>query len=108
MLGTEEGTKFLARRIAPKTANRFTDKQLDIATYIFVFITATLVSIFNPSVLDLISLVGGVFVALTVYVMPLFLFRTHENYAKFRGIWSNYFVFTAAIIVIITTILDLF
>ncbi|MEY8208595.1 amino acid permease [Corynebacterium sp. MNWGS58] len=108
MLGTEEGTKYLFRRIAPETAKKFNDRQINVMTYLFVFITAVIVSVVNPSVLELISIVGGIFVALTVYIMPLLLFRKHERYEQFRGIWSNYFVFGAGILIIITTVLDLF
>ena len=85
MLGTEEGTKYLFRVVAPDTARKLTGTGTSYGIYVFVFVTTTAVAIINPSIINLISIVGGVFVAFLVYLIPLMLFRhvaSLRTYAK--------------------------
>ena len=108
MLGSEESTQYLFKTAAPKTAERMGAKKLNWATYLFVIVTASAAAIINPSILDLISIVGGIFVATTVFISPMFVYQKHKDYAKYRHLPSNYFVFACGIALIITTLIDLF
>ena len=51
---------------------------------------------------------GGIFVATTVFISPMFVYQKHKDYAKYRHLPSNYFVFACGIALIITTLIDLF
>ena len=85
LLGTEEGTAYLVRSVAPNFAARFSTSTLRWAVNVFVFVTAVIVAVLNPSILDMISVVGGVFVAFLVYIMPSLLFHkatTFKHYAR--------------------------
>ena len=73
LLGTEEGTGYLIRVAAPRTAATLTPRSIRRVVNVFVFVTAVLVAVLNPSVLDMISVVGGVFVAFLLYILPALL-----------------------------------
>ena len=71
--------------MAPNFAARFSTSTLRWAVNVFVFVTAVIVAVLNPSILDMISVVGGVFVAFLVYIMPSLLFHkatTFKHYAR--------------------------
>ena len=53
LLGTEEGTGYLIRVAAPRTAAKLTPRSIRRVVNVFVFVTAVLVAVLNPSVLDL-------------------------------------------------------
>lgn len=107
MLGAEEGTAYMVRLIAPRTANRLNRRSLLNIVYVSIFVSGTLVAVFNPSILDLISLVGGVFDAILIFLLPVFMFMTVKAYKKFRNDPWNYFVFGLGLIILVITIWDL-
>lgn len=108
MLGAEEGTAYMVRLLAPRTAHRLNRRTLMAVVYTFIFITGTLVSVFNPPILDLIYLVGGVFDAILIFLLPVYMFHKVKEYKKFRGDPWNYFVFTLGSVILGITIWDLF
>ncbi len=108
MLGTEESTKYLARSIAPNALQNMPDRTLSLIIYAFVFIVTTIVAVANPSVLDMISVVGGIFIALLVYVLPLAVFRRHAAYQRFRNIPSNWVVGAIGLVLVGVTLYKLF
>ncbi|QCB27848.1 septum formation initiator [Corynebacterium endometrii] len=107
MLGTEEGTEYLVRAVAPRLTARMSRRALLNWIYFGIFIATTLTAIFNPSVIDMISVVGGIFVAFLVYLLPVMLFRKLKVYEKFRNDPVNYFVFVMGLIVMAGAILDM-
>lgn len=108
MLGSEESTQYLFKTAAPKAAEKMGEKKLNIATYVFIIVTASAAAIWNPSILDLISIVGGIFVAITVFLSPIFVYYKSRDYLKYRGLPSNYFVVACGIALVITTLFDVF
>ena len=70
-LGTIEGTQYLFHLAAPKTTKKMSTRTLDLWTYLFMFVATSLVGIFNPSILDMISVAGGVFFAFRPYLWPI-------------------------------------
>lgn len=119
-LGTVEGTQYLARVVAPGVVKRMGEqsgnsgkggksgRSLDLATYFFIFVCATLVGVFNPSILDMISLVGGIFFAFMTYLLPMVAIRKVEALRRFRGATSNYFVAAMGVVVLIATVWGIF
>ena len=63
LLGTEEGTSYLVRVAAPRTAAKLNPRATRRLVLTFVFVTAILAAVANPSILDMISVVGGIFMA---------------------------------------------
>ncbi|MFS0470184.1 septum formation initiator, partial [Corynebacterium striatum] len=108
MLGAEEGTSYMVRLIAPRTANRLNRRGLLTIVYTFIFVTGTLVSVFNPPILSLIYLVGGVFDAVLIFLLPVYMFHRVKEYKTYRHDPWNYFVFFFGSVILAITIWDLF
>src|SRR5699024_3288415 len=70
-VGTVEGTKYLVGLVAPST-NDVPSRKMDLWTYLFIFVVTSLVAVVNPSILDMISVVGGIFFALMTYLLPMY------------------------------------
>lgn len=108
LLGSEEGTEYLFKTVAPKTAARIPRRNLLIGIYVFAFAATTLVAVFNPSIVTLASLVAGVFVVFLVYLLPVYMFRNLDVYKHVRKDKANYFVLILGLIIMAITIWDLF
>ena len=100
MMGTEEGTTYLLRVAAPNFAQRVSENALRWVINIFVFVTGTLVAVFNPSIMTLISVVGGVFVAFLVYIVPSLLFRKATAYKHYANRPDTIFVGVMGIVIV--------
>lgn len=107
LLGTEEGTAYLLRGIAPNLASRLSTSSLRLAVNIFVLVTAVLVAILNPSILDMISVVGGIFVAFLVYIMPVLLFHKATAFKHYARRPDTIFVFVAGLVIMAVTVWDM-
>ena len=107
-LGTVEGTQYLFNLVVPRATKKLSPRALDLWTYLFIFICASLVGIFNPSILDMITLVGGIFFALMTYLLPMYAVHRMDALKKYRGRPSNYFVIVMGSIVLVATIWSLF
>lgn len=107
MLGTEEGTEYLVRAIAPKATAKMAQRTLLNWIYVGLFTATTLAAIFNPSIIDMISVVGGIFVAFLVYLLPVILFKRVKVYERFRNDPINYAVFIMSLIVMAGAIMDM-
>ena len=107
-LGTIEGTQYLFNLGAPKATKKMSTRTLDLWTYLFIFVSTSLVGIFNPSILDMISVVGGVFFAFMTYLLPIWVIYRVEALARFRGNKTNFFVAIMGLIVLFATIWGMF
>lgn len=103
-LGTIEGTQYLFNLAAPTTTQRLNPRTLDLWTYLFIFITTSLVGVFNPSILNMITLVGGIFFTFITYLLPMIVVHKVDALAQFRGRPTNYFVSIMGLIVLGATI----
>lgn len=99
LLGTEEGTAYLVRSVAPNFAARFSTSTLRLTVNIFVFVTAVIVAVLNPSILDMISVVGGVFVAFLVYIMPVLLFHKATAFKHYARRPDTILVFVVGVVI---------
>ena len=107
MLGSEEGTEYLLRIAVPRLANKLSRRALLNTIYAIVFVVTTLVAIFNPSIINMISIVGGIFVAFLVYLLPVYMFKKVGAYSQFKNDIWNYFVFGMGLLIIAVTIWNL-
>ena len=107
LLGTEEGTAYLLRGIAPSFASRFSTTTLRWAITIFVLVTAVIAAVLNPSILDMISVVGGIFVAFLVYIMPVLLFHKATAFKHYARRPDTIFVFVAGLVIMAVTVWDM-
>ncbi|OFS36394.1 aromatic amino acid transport family protein [Corynebacterium sp. HMSC069E04] len=107
MLGTEEGTEYLLKNAAPQLAEKVSHRTLLNIIYVIVFVCTTLVAIFNPSIISMISVVSGVFVAFIVYLVPVYMFKKLDVYKQFRNDPWNYFVFGMGLLIMAVTIWDM-
>lgn len=92
MLGSEERTEYLLKNAAPKLAEKVSHRTLLNIIYLIAFVCTTPVAIFNPSIISMISVVSGVFVAFIVYLVPVYMFKNWtytSNSAMTRGTTSS-------------------
>ena len=108
MMGTEEGTTYLLRVAAPNFAQRISENTMRWVINAFIFITGTLVAVFNPSIMTLISVVGGIFVAFLVYIVPTLLFRKATAYKHYANRPDTIFVGVMGVLIVGVTIWDMF
>ena len=105
-LGTVEGTKYIVGLVAPST-KKIPARRMDLWTYLFIFVVTSLVAVMNPSILDMISVVGGIFFALMTYLLPMYAIYKVDALKEFRNRKTNYFVMVMGIIVLFATIWDM-
>lgn len=106
LLGTEEGTEYLLRLAFPKQVKKHKRKTMLALIYFITFVGTTLVAIFNPSIVSMISVVGGVFVAFLVYLLPVYMFKKLDVYERFKNDKWNYFVFGMGLVIMTVAIID--
>ena len=75
--------------------------------YVIVFVATALVAVFNPSIMDMISVVGGIFVAFLVYLVPVYMFKKIDDYSQFKNDIWNYFVFGMGLVIMAVTVWNL-
>ena len=80
----------------------------DLRTYKYKNITTSILGILNPTILDMISVVGGVFFAFMTYLLPIWVIYRVEALARFRGKKTNYFVAVMGLIVLFATVWGMF
>lgn len=83
-------------------------KILQIFTITFIFITAWLVSIYNPNVLTLIESISGPVFAIFLFLMPMYAVHTVPALAKYKGKKSNIFVTVIGFIAVSAAIYQFF
>ncbi|OFT70600.1 septum formation initiator [Corynebacterium sp. HMSC05C01] len=108
VMGAEEGTTYLVRAVAPKFADRVSPKAMRWGIYVFVFVTTVIAAVVNPSILDLISVVGGVFITFLVYIVPMLLFRNAKAFRRFANKPETIFVFVLGVIIMGVAIWQMF
>lgn len=104
MLGTEEGTAYLVRVVAPEASKKIDQRLLNYGIYVFVFVTTVAVAVYNPSILDLISVVGGIFVTFLVYLVPNLLFRKAKAFRHYANRPGTLFVGIVGVIIMGVTV----
>lgn len=108
VLGTTEGGNYLVRRAAPGVAKKLSRSQINTAVHIFIFVTAWIVAIIDPSILGLIEAIGGPFIASILYLLPMYAIHKIDALEQFRGRASNYFVVIAGLVAVGATVWSLF
>lgn len=108
VLGATEGGNYLVRRFAPKATANLSRKQIDRFVHAFIFVTAWIVAIIDPSILGLIEAIGGPFIAGILYLLPMYAIHKVDVLKRFRGRASNVFVVVTGCIAIGAAIYGLF
>lgn len=108
MLGTQEGTTYLLRVVAPNTAAKISPRVLNVGINIFIFLTTVAVAVLNPPIMDLISVVGGIFITFLVYLVPSLLFRRATAFKHYANRPDTIFVGVMGAIIMAVAIWQLF
>ncbi|MFW9042399.1 hypothetical protein ACOI9V_08280 [Corynebacterium striatum] len=58
--------------------------------------------------MSMISVVGGIFVAFLVYLVPVYMFKKLDAFSKFKNDPWNYFVFGMGIVIMAVTVWNMF
>lgn len=106
-LGAREGIEGLYLQFTGKEKN-FNRKKLNYYTAIIFFIVLWLVAIANPSILGIIESFGGPFIALILFIMPMYAIAKVPSMKKYSNKWSNVFVVIMGTLAITSVIYKLF
>ena len=107
-LGAAEGARFIVKKAIPGITSKFSASQLSAAVNFFIFLTAWAAAVANPSILALIESIGGPFIAMILYVMPMYAMYKVPALARFRNRWTAIFVVATGIATISAAIVGLF
>ncbi|MDO5032055.1 septum formation initiator [Corynebacterium sp.] len=108
VLGATEGGSYLIREIIPGAQEKLSDKAVTSIMHGFIFITAWIVAILDPSILGLIEAIGGPFIASILYLLPMYAIHKVDALARFRGRVSNYFVVITGLVAVGSAVWGLF
>lgn len=108
LLGTEEGTSYLVRVAAPRTAAKLNPRATRRLVLTFVFVTAILAAVANPSILDMISVVGGIFMAFLLFILPALLAVKATAFRHYAFRPDTIFVFIVGVLAVGVSIIQLF
>src|SRR5699024_12848029 len=84
-LGAVEGARFFVKKFAPSISNKLSMTTLTVAINVFIFLTAWTAAIANPSILALIESIGGPFIAMILYIMPMYAMYKVPALNRFRN-----------------------
>ena len=107
-LGAAEGARFIVKKFAPSISNKLSMTTLTVAVNVFIFLTAWAAAIANPSILALIESIGGPFIAMILYIMPMYAMYKVPTLNRFRNHWTAAFVVFTGIASISAAIVGLF
>lgn len=107
-LGAAEGARFIVKKAIPGITSRFSATQVSAAVNFFIFLTAWAAAVANPSILALIESIGGPFIAMILYIMPMYAMYKVPALARFRNRWTAIFVVATGIATISAAIVGLF
>lgn len=99
-LGTSEGAVGIVRAWAPQAYKNWGEKKTYAIVGAFIFITAWIVAILNPSILGLIETLSGPVIAAILYLMPMIAIYKVPALKKFRGQATNIFVIIVGVLAI--------
>ncbi|HLR48443.1 MAG TPA: septum formation initiator [Corynebacterium sp.] len=107
-LGAAEGARFIVKKAIPGITSKFSASQLSAGVNFFIFLTAWAAAVANPSILALIESIGGPFIAMILYIMPMYAIYKVPALARFRNRWTAIFVVATGIATISAAIVGLF
>ena len=107
-LGAAEGARFIVKKAIPGITSKFSASQLSAGVNFFIFLTAWAAAVANPSILALIESIGGPFIAMILYIMPMYAMYKVPALARFRNRWTAIFVVATGIATISAAIAGLF
>ncbi|KIC70351.1 serine/threonine protein kinase [Kocuria rhizophila] len=99
-MGAAEGATGIVRSMVDPKGTKISDKALKTAVAVFIFVTAWLVAILNPSILSLIESLAGPVIAVILYLMPMYAIRKLPALEPYRGRISNVFVTVAGLVAV--------
>jgi len=99
-MGAAEGAVGIVRSTVDPKGTKISDKALKTAVAVFIFVTAWLVAILNPSILSLIESLAGPVIAVILYLMPMYAIRKLPALEPYRGRISNVFVTVAGLVAV--------
>lgn len=103
-MGTKEG--FIGVLKGFKATQNISYKTLNKITFIFVAISSFLISVINPSILDMINQIIAPLIAITLFLFPVYAVRKLEKMRKYRS-FTNYYVLLIGILALLVIVYDL-
>ncbi|WP_108650550.1 aromatic amino acid transport family protein [Dongshaea marina] len=92
-LGTREGLNGIISQQAQNFGKEITQKKTNLITNLFILITLWIVAIINPSILDMITSIGGPIIAMILFIMPVYAIYKVPALQKYRkNAFANAFI----------------
>ena len=108
-MGAREGLEGLFIKLKRDSGSdvAINHKKLNLYSALFFLITLWVVAIINPSILGLIESLGGLIIAMILFIMPMYAIRKVPAMKRFQGKFSNIFVVVMGLIAISNIIYNL-
>ncbi|WP_407644419.1 aromatic amino acid transport family protein [Dongshaea marina] len=91
-LGAQEGLNGVINQQAESMGKKPNMKAVSLFSTLFIAVTVWLVAVINPSILNLITIIGGPIIAVILFIMPIYAIRTVPALQQYRGKLSNLFI----------------
>lgn len=108
-MGAREGLEGLFIKLKRDSGSdvAINHKKLNLYSALFFLITLWVVAIISPSILGLIESLGGLIIAMILFIMPMYAIRKVPAMKRFQGKFSNIFVVVMGLIAISNIIYNL-
>lgn len=106
-LGANEGFSGLVTLALHTRGKKISAAAMGKVTSVFMLLTAWLIATINPSILGMIETLGGPVIAILLFLMPMYAINKVPAMALYKGLASNYFVWTVGFIALTATIYKL-
>lgn len=97
-LGANEGLIGLIKKSLANKGKTPSDTSLHRFTGLFMLLSTWLVATINPSILGIIEMMGGPIIAILLFLLPMYAINKVPSLARYRGAFSNYFVWAIGFI----------
>ncbi|WP_150467782.1 aromatic amino acid transport family protein [Francisella sp. SYW-9] len=104
-LGSKEGIDGIVCKI---TKNRIKEENIKPITLTVVFLLCWLVAYLNPNILDMISSIGGLVLAVILFIMPIYSIYQIKYLKTYKNLIADIFILAVGVIALSSAIYVLF
>ncbi|MED7788060.1 aromatic amino acid transport family protein [Francisella sp. 19X1-34] len=104
-LGSKEGIDGIVCKI---TKNRIKEENIKPITLTVVFLLCWLVAYLNPNILDMISSIGGLVLAVILFIMPIYSIYKIKYLKTYKNLLADIFILAVGVIALSSAIYVLF
>ncbi|WP_139201456.1 hypothetical protein [Pseudovibrio axinellae] len=107
-LGSNEALVGLLKAASPELVNIVGDRKVRVLLVVFFFVTIWLAASLEPPIISAIADLFAPFIAIILFLLPMYAIRTVPALAKYKGALSNIFVTIAGLVTVSATLRNFF